>query len=204
MIVRPPAGMEMPMENAPPTVVDDSFPSPGQAGLAGPTVIPTRGVQAPWPRLGRLLHALSHVKFLFWALGAFFQFKTMFLSTGRPFLDNLNRTLLMYGIAMALEGLRDNERMSEKGRRECLTHQAMWRWMIAGIFTGGLFSMAVGCAQFFLTDNRELGWAITTFGLGMVALGRQRYDQFASVLSAAQVPVPPGADATCPGPPERS
>ena len=176
------------MTNASLEAAVDARPSPDPAEPAGPADLSPRGIPIPWRRLGRYLHAVSHAKFIFWALGIFFQFKTMFLSPGRSFLDNLNMTLLMYGIAMSLEGLCDNAVIPEKGRRECLEHQKTWRWMIAGVFAGGLFSMAVGCAVFFLTDNRELGWAITTFGLGMICLGRQRYDQFTSILSAAPVP----------------
>lgn len=169
----------------------EPLPAGAPEALAGPVSPAPRGVPPPWLRLGRLLHTLGHLRIPFFALAVFFQFKTMFFSTGKPFLDNLNITLLMYGIAMSFEGLRDNGAISEKARREWLAHQKAWRWMIAAVFLGGLFSMAVGCSQFFLTDNRELGWGITTFGLGMIALGRQRYDQYTSVLSAAAAPDPP-------------
>lgn len=134
--------------------------------------------------LGRILHTISHLQILFWCLGLFFQFKTMFLSEGKALFETLNTTLLMYGIAMAIGGLRDNNRISEKARREFISARKIWRWVIVALFIAGLFSLAVGGAQFLLTTNRELGWAITTFGLGMIALGRQRYDAFMSFDSA--------------------
>ena len=175
---------------------DDPRPSPGQTASEGQEDPVAWRLPSSWRRLGRLLHRISYLKFLFWALGFYFQFKTMFLSTGETFLDDLNKTLLMYGIAMSLEGLRDNGSISDKERRECRSRQKLWRWMVAGVFAGGLYSLAVGVSQFFLSSNRELGWAITAFGLGMICLGRQRYDRFTSILSReppppARTPPPP-------------
>ncbi len=143
-------------------------------------------VPGKWQWLGRLLQVLSYLKIPFFALGVYFQVKAMFFSTGPPFLDNLNRTLLMYGIAMSFDSLRDENSISEKGRSNYLAHRKMWQWIIAVVFIGGLYSIGVGCIQFFLVKNSELGWAITVFGLGMISLGRQRYNQFTSIFSAAR------------------
>ena len=178
------------MTDDPRVATADPLSAHDPVSIEGPAALPPRGAPPPWRRLGRLLHALGHLRVPFFALAIFYQFKAMFFSTGDPLFDNLNKSLLMYGIAMSFEGLRDNGAMSETARLQCLAHQKAWRWMIAAIFIGGLFSLAVGCSQFFLTDNRELGWAITTFGLGMIALGRQRYDQFTTVLAAAQTQNP--------------
>jgi len=57
--------------------------------------------------------------------------------------------------------------------------------VLALLFGGGLFAMGSGCLQFFLTQEYELGWGITTFGLGIIALGRQQYDQYMAVVSKA-------------------
>ena len=46
-------------------------------------------------------------------------------------------------------------------------------------------AMAVGFLVFMLRQNDELGWGITTFGLGIIALGRQQYDQYVQVLAGA-------------------
>jgi len=137
------------------------------------------------PRLSRILHTVSHVKYLFWALGIFFQARAMFLTDGPAMVDALSTTLLLYGIAMSLEGLRDNSAISEKHRRALLDRPSLFLVTIGLVFLGGLFAVGVGCSQFFLSKNRDLAWAITTFGLGMVALGRQQYDQYLSAHEAS-------------------
>lgn len=140
--------------------------------------------EATRPRLGRLLHAVSRVKVLFWALGIYFQARAMFFTDGRAMLDALSTTLLLYGIAMSFEGLRDEGTISEKHRRALLERPLLFQVTIGLVFVGGLFAIGVGCSQFFLGPNRDLAWAITTFGLGMMALGRQQYDQYVSALEA--------------------
>ncbi len=134
---------------------------------------------------GRLLHWASHLKFPFGALGVYFQARAMFFTQGPALIDALSSALLMYGIAMSFEGLRGGDDVSEKHRRALLEKPRLFQATIAAVFAGGLFSIAVGCSQFFLSRDRELAWAITTFGLGMIALGRQQHDQFVSVRSVA-------------------
>jgi uncharacterized membrane protein len=147
---------------------------------------PLRLPQSQWQWLGQLLHRLSYLKIIFYLLGIFFQVRAMFFSQGTSFPKNLNSMLLMYGIAMSFEGLRDNDALSDGERRSYLAKPKIWGRILALTFVGGLFAMVVGCLQFFLTQNYELGWGITTFGLGMIALGRQQYDQFMTVLLKAQ------------------
>jgi len=138
-----------------------------------------------WHQLGRYLHTISYLRILFFILALYFQFKTMFLSTGDIFIENVSKTLLMYGIAMSFESLRDTSTISMKKRGEYHTHRTLFRWTILFVFAGGIFSIVVGCFQFFFTDFHELGWAITVFGLGMLSLGRQQYDQLSSALASA-------------------
>jgi hypothetical protein len=143
----------------------------------------TKLSQLQW--MGRLLHRISHLKIAFYLLAIFFQFQTMFFSRGMAFTKNLNSMLLMYGIAMSFESLRDNDVLSEGERRWYLTKPKQWIGFLVLMFGGGLIAMVIGCLQFFLTQEYELGWGITTFGLGVIALGRQQYDQFVAVLSKA-------------------
>lgn len=143
----------------------------------------TKPPQLQW--LGRLLHRISHLKIAFYLFALFFQVQTMFFSRGSAFPKGLNSMLLMYGIAMSFESLRDNDVLSEKERRWYLDNPKVWVGVLALLFGGGLIAMAVGCLQFFLTQEYDLGWGITTFGLGIIALGRQQYDQFIAVLSKA-------------------
>ena len=109
----------------------------------------------------------------------------MFFSHGTAFTNNLNSMLLMYGIAMSFESLRDNDVLSERERHWFLAKSNLWVWVLALLFSSGLIAMAIGCLQFFLTQEYDLGWGITTFGLGIIALGRQQYDQFIAILSKA-------------------
>lgn len=67
-----------------------------------------------WKRLGRHLHVLSHGRLVFWVLAFYFQFKTMFLSSDGTLINNLSTTLLMYGVAMSFESLRDSGRVAKK------------------------------------------------------------------------------------------
>jgi hypothetical protein len=144
-----------------------------------------------------LLHRLSYLKIAFYLLGVFFQVQAMFFSQGATFPKRLNSMLLMYGIAMSFESLRDNDALSDGERRLYLTKPKLWAWILALMFVGGLLAMAVGCLQFLLTQNYELGWGITTFGLGMIALGRQQYDQLTTVFSKTRPAAPP--DSNSPG-----
>jgi hypothetical protein len=73
----------------------------------------TKPPQLRW--LGRLLHRISHLKIAFYLLALFFQVQAMFFSHETAFTRNLNSMLLMYGIAMSFEGLRDNDALSERG-----------------------------------------------------------------------------------------
>jgi len=142
-----------------------------------------KAVQLQW--LGRVLHRISYLKIAFYLLALFFQVQAMFFSREADFVKNLNSMLLMYGIAMSFESLRDNEVLTDGERRWYLTKPRAWVWVLALLFGGGLFAMGSGCLQFFLTQEYELGWGITTFGLGIIALGRQQYDQYMAVLSKA-------------------
>jgi hypothetical protein len=141
----------------------------------------TKPPQLQW--MGRLLHRISYLKIAFYLLAIFFQVQAMFLSSEMTFTKNLNSMLLMYGIAMSFESLRDNDILSEEERRWYLTKPNLWIGVIGLMFGGGLLAMVIGCLQFFLTQEYELGWGITTFGLGVIALGRQQYDQFMTALS---------------------
>jgi hypothetical protein len=144
----------------------------------------TRQPRLQW--LGQLLHRISYIKIAFYLLGIYFQFRAMFFSHETAFLNNINSMLLMYGIAMSFESLRDNDALTDGERRSYLARPGLWAWFLALLFGGGLISMAIGCMQFFLAKELDLGWGITTFGLGIIALGRQQYDQFTTVLSRAQ------------------
>ena len=101
---------------------------------------PHREVLSPrTPRLqwlGRLLHRISYLKIAFYLLGMFFQVQAMFFSREMIFLKNLNSMLLMYGIAMSFESLRDNDALSEGERHSYLTKSKLWAWFLALLFAG--------------------------------------------------------------------
>jgi len=147
---------------------------------------PTRVMLPRFQWLGQWLHRISHIKIAFYLLALFFQVQAMFFSRGPAFLKNLNSMLLMYGIAMSFESLRDNDKVTDGERRWYLTRPNLWMGILFFMLGGGLIAMAIGFLQFFLNQEYELGWGITTFGLGVIALGRQQYDQFMAVLSKAE------------------
>src|SRR5512145_2605291 len=90
------------------------------------TILPMRAKPSQLQWLGRLLHRISHLKVAFYLLALFFQIRAMFFSNEMTFLKNLNSMLLMYGIAMSFESLRDNEALSEKDRQWYLARPAWW------------------------------------------------------------------------------
>lgn len=136
-------------------------------------------------QFGHFLHKISHLKILFYALGLFFQAKTMLFSKEPAFFDNLNFTLLMYGIAMAFQSLCDFELLPQKQRLYILTKINMFQLLIAFLFVGGLFSILLGCMLLVFFEVKDLPWAMVTFGLGMVSIGRQQFDQMHFVLASS-------------------
>ncbi len=133
--------------------------------------------------LGAILHALSFLKLAFYLLGMFFQAKAMLVRGSGSFADDMNAMLLMYGIAMSFEGLRDNTAVGENQRRSYVRHPKLWRGTILATLGGAIMAIGIGFLVLFLERDATLGSAIAVFGLGMMALARQQLDQFEYVLA---------------------
>ena len=132
--------------------------------------------KARWERFGRILHRLSYLKIGFYLLGAYYQLQFMFLGSRRNFLHDVCSALFMYGLAMLLEGLRDNELAAQKKHGKPNAKLGYRQWVIAGAVV--MFSFAVLEGVFFLyyLGDKFVGEAILTFGIGGLALFRLEYD----------------------------
>jgi hypothetical protein len=166
--------------------------------------------QASWTRFGKVLHRASYLKIGFYLLGFYYQFMTYF-GPHREFVHNLCSSLFMFGLAMLMEGLRDNERNAEQryGKPGARLDRHQQR-IIAGS-AGFAFAILLGLFMLFYARDQFQGEAILTFGIGGLAFFRLEYDGLRHALllrgkAEAAIPVLPTrvsqdaavADAGCP------
>jgi hypothetical protein len=132
--------------------------------------------RAPWERFGRILHRLSYLKLGFYLLGFCYQLQAMVFGSRASFGHNLCSCLLIYGLAMLMEGLRDNELVSAARHRRPNPRFALRQWVIIGAVV--MFSLVVVQGLFFLyrIGDKFVGEAILTFGIGGLALLRLESD----------------------------
>jgi hypothetical protein len=132
--------------------------------------------KAHWERFGRILHRLSYLKLGFYLLGFYYQLQAMVFGSRADFNHNLCSSLLIYGLAMLLEGLRDNELVSAARHAKPNPRFALRQWVIIGAVV--MFSFVVVQGLFFLyrIGDKFAGEAILTFGIGGLALLRLEYD----------------------------
>lgn len=131
---------------------------------------------------GKALHIISHIKIVFYAIALYFQIQAMLFSRNTAFIQNLNIMLLMYGIAMTFESFRDNEIVSETERIFYKNRPMIFFVILLVFFGGGIIALCIGIFEFTQSKEIDLGWGIITFGLGIIALGRQQYDQYIGVI----------------------
>jgi hypothetical protein len=153
--------------------------------------------ESRWQRLGVILHRLSYLKVLFYLLGFYYLFMEYFGSQ-KHFLHNVCSSLFMFGLAMLMEALRDNElaakRKYAKKKANLETHQVIVTCAIV------MFSFVVLQGLFFLyyLGEKFVGEAILTFGIGGLAFLRLEYDCLSFALSAREnrevQKSPPAAD----------
>ena len=96
---------------------------------------------AGWKRLNRVFHGLSYLKFAFYLGGLYYQLKAMVFGRREEFTTDLCFALLLYGFAMALEGLRDNNQIVDLRRKQLTRRVGLFQWVVAGSIL--LFSFAV-------------------------------------------------------------
>lgn len=132
--------------------------------------------------LGKTLHIISHLKIVFYAIALYFQIQAMLFSQKSTFIQNLNVMLLMYGLAMTFESFRDNELVSDTERNIYKNRPKIIFMILVMLFGGGIIALCIGIFEFTQSKETDLGWGIMTFGLGIIALGRQQYDQYISIL----------------------
>lgn len=126
-----------------------------------------------------LLHRVSYGKIAFYILGLFYQIKAMFFSGSSRalFVENLVFALMMYGFAMAFEGLRDTHTVPENERRSMLKNPKVFRALVLGGIVGFVFAVFLGLYLLFWVKDQFQGVAIISFGFGGLTLMRMAYDR---------------------------
>jgi len=150
-----------------------------------------------WKRLGRVLHRLSYLKFVFYLLGIYYQLQSMVFGAHGEFLHNLCSSLFMYGLAMLLEGLRDNELVARKRNAKPNAKLEYRKWVITGAVLVFSFAVLEGLFCFYAIRERFVGEAIVTFGIGGLAFFRLEYDCLTYTLALRekqQTPAPVPAE----------
>lgn len=147
-----------------------------------------------WERLGRVLHRLSYLKIGFYGLGFYYEFQTFFGSRER-FVHHLCSMLLMFGLAMLLEALRDNELVAEKRSGKSVASLGKHQSMVAVAVVAFVLVVLLGLFCLYYVGDKFQGEAILTFGIGGLALFRLEYDCLTRALSLrekrmAPAPVP--------------
>jgi len=148
--------------------------------------------KACWVRLGEVLHYLSYLKLAFYGAGVYYQLQSMFFGSREDFAHNLSSTMLMYGLAMLLEALRDNESVARK-RGGAPRNVVLMKGVIVCAVPLFLFATLVGIYMLFRVGDRYLGESIIAFGVGGLALMRLEYDciNLAQAPLEAPAPTPP-------------
>lgn len=159
---------------------DDQGAGPAVAacGMEGSDVERTAGT-GNWQRIGVLLHRISYGKIAFYLVGFFYQVKAMFFSGSSRslFVNNLVFSLMMYGFAMAFEGLRDTQHVTEHERRSILKYPRMFRTTVLCGILGFVFAVVLGLYLLFRVKDQFQGVAIISFGFGGLTLMRTAYDR---------------------------
>lgn len=141
-----------------------------------------------WKRIGVLLHRVSYGKIAFYLLGFVYQVKAMFFSTSSRslFVNNLVFSLMLYGFAMAFEGLRDNQDVTKDERERILKNIKLFRAVILCGITGFIFAVGLGLFLLFWGKDQFQGVAIISFGFGGLTLMRMTYDRHVFVHASQE------------------
>lgn len=133
-------------------------------------------------RIGRILHILSFAKFGFYLAGTGYMVRTFTADDPAVFADRLSFTLLLYGFAMSLEGLRNNTAVPEKLRASYRKRARRWAtYLLVSIFMFAWVPL-FGLYMLFYIKDVQQGVAIIAFGIGGLCLMRQEYERFHLVL----------------------
>ncbi|HNR40193.1 MAG TPA: hypothetical protein PKN61_14250, partial [Acidobacteriota bacterium] len=154
---------------------------------------------AGWNRLNRVFHGLSYLKFAFYLGGLYYQLKAMVFGRREEFTTDLCFALLLYGFAMALEGLRDNNQIVDLRRKQLTRRVGLFQWVVAGSILLFSFAVLLGLVLLILLGDEFQGVAVASFGLGGLALMRQEYDCLNQALEFPDQPIdsePSSASAT--------
>jgi len=146
---------------------------------------------AGWNRLNRVFHVLSHLKFAFYLGGLYYQLKAMIFGRREEFTTDLCFALLLYGFAMALEGLRDNSQIVDLRRKQLTRRVSLFQWVVTGSILLFSFAVLLGLVLLIYLGDEFQGVAVASFGLGGLALMRQEYDCLNQALEFPDQPIDP-------------
>ena len=137
-------------------------------------------------RIGRIFHLISLAKFAFYLTGTYYMVRTFVTYHPDTFPENVSFTLLLYGFAMTLEGLRDNGAVPEKQRESYQKRAGAWAtYLLISIF-GFAWVPLFGLYMMFVIKDVQQGVAIIAFGIGGLSLMRQEYERFHAIVTTSQ------------------
>ena len=144
----------------------------------------TQKLEKRWKRIGRIFHLISLAKFAFYITGTYYMIRSFVTYHPDTFPENVSFTLLLYGFAMTLEGLRDNGVVPEKQRESFRKRAGAWgTYLLVAIF-GFAWVPLFGLYMMFYIKDVQQGVAIIAFGIGGLSLMRQEYERFHTIVNS--------------------
>ncbi len=136
-------------------------------------------------KIKKTFHFISYLGYPFFILG----FAYLILYFFSPALDYkfryLSLALLFMGFVMSFASMSDIEYISEKERKKILkSGRKQFIRLIMGI-GGFTFAVLLGLIIIFLAKDYSLGFAITAFGIGGLALQKFKLDTILGVLKGS-------------------
>jgi len=136
-----------------------------------------------WNRIGRIFHLVSYAKLGFYLAGTYYMVRGFITYNPETFPENVSFTLLLYGFAMTLEGLRDNSVLPETTRLRFLKKPGHWAtYLLVSIFAFAWVPL-FGLFMLFYVKDEQQGVAIIAFGIGGLSLMRQEYERFHAIVT---------------------
>jgi len=138
-----------------------------------------RDIQAKLMQIKRAMHLLSFLGYPFFIAGLVYLMLFFFSSANK--MNHLSMALLFMGFVMSFAGMGDLDALTEKETNRIVKHRnKQYLRLILGI-SGFIFSTLLGLFWIFYIRDYALGFAITAFGVGGLALQKYQLDVVLSV-----------------------
>lgn len=123
-----------------------------------------------------IFHYASHLKFVFICWGCLLVYIEMFNPT-EHYVDQVGMGLLLCGLGMSFEGLRDDKRAGKLNKKIYQKEKLTKTFLV--IWTTMFFLEAIlGLYFIFLSQEQQLGYGILTFAVGGINLMKMEYNRF--------------------------